>query len=99
MADTSAAYYNYLHLQTQEMSDEERARVSERMAAAFEKLSPEVREQAEKEGERRRAREEVSPKVGDGAPDFELATLDGSQRVRLSSLRGQPVGLIFGSYT
>jgi cytochrome oxidase Cu insertion factor (SCO1/SenC/PrrC family) len=36
---------------------------------------------------------------GDPAPDFELATVDGKSRVRLSSLRGTPVVLYFGSYT
>jgi hypothetical protein len=38
--------------------------------------------------------------VGDVAPDFELPTLDGAARVRLSSFRGtRPVVLVFGSYT
>lgn len=37
---------------------------------------------------------------GDLAPDFDLAMHHGSQRVRLSELRGvRPVLLIFGSYT
>lgn len=36
---------------------------------------------------------------GDLAPDFELGTLDGQSKVRLSSLRGRPVVLLFGSYT
>jgi thiol-disulfide isomerase/thioredoxin len=36
---------------------------------------------------------------GDLAPDFDLATVDGQSRVRLSSLRGKPVVLFFGSYT
>lgn len=41
-----------------------------------------------------------SLKAGDPAPDFDLATPDGSGRVRLSSFRGQrPVALVFGSYT
>jgi hypothetical protein len=36
----------------------------------------------------------------DAAPDFDLATLDKSARVRLSAFQGrQPVVLIFGSYT
>ena len=40
------------------------------------------------------------PSVGDRAPDFELDVLGGAgARVRLADLRGQPVGLIFGSYT
>jgi cytochrome oxidase Cu insertion factor (SCO1/SenC/PrrC family) len=36
---------------------------------------------------------------GDPAPDFTLPTQDGSSRVTLSSLRGRPVVLVFGSYT
>jgi cytochrome oxidase Cu insertion factor (SCO1/SenC/PrrC family) len=36
---------------------------------------------------------------GDPAPDFTLSTQDGSSRVALSSLRGRPVVLVFGSYT
>lgn len=40
------------------------------------------------------------PGEGSPAPDFDLAILDGDgARVRLSDLRGRPVGLIFGSYT
>ncbi|HYG99923.1 MAG TPA: redoxin domain-containing protein [Terriglobales bacterium] len=38
-------------------------------------------------------------RVGDEAPDFNLATVDKSARVRLSDLRGKPVVLVFGSYT
>ena len=37
--------------------------------------------------------------VGDPAPPFDLATFDKQSRVRLESLRGQPVVLVFGSYT
>ena len=38
--------------------------------------------------------------VGDTAPDFTLGTYDHSQRVTLSTYRGQrPVVLVFGSYT
>ncbi len=45
-------------------------------------------------------REAHAPKVGDGAPDFQLPVLDGKgAKVRLSELRGKPVALIFGSYT
>ena len=39
-----------------------------------------------------------SPALGQQAPDFELAALDG-QQLRLNSLRGRPVVLEFGSYT
>ena len=45
-------------------------------------------------------REELAPAVGDLAPDFDLPVLHGDgQRVCLAKLRGQPVALIFGSYT
>lgn len=40
-----------------------------------------------------------APKVGDLAPDFELPAARGDGRVHLSSLRGRPVVLIFGSFT
>jgi hypothetical protein len=38
-------------------------------------------------------------KPGDAAPDFRLPTLDHQSEVELSSLRGKPVVLVFGSYT
>jgi len=45
-------------------------------------------------------RREVSLKVGDPAPDFELKRLKGEGTVKLSSFQGKsPVVLIFGSYT
>lgn len=37
--------------------------------------------------------------VGDAAPDFTLPRTDRKSEVRLSSLRGKPVVLVFGSYT
>ena len=38
--------------------------------------------------------------VGDAAPDFSLLKLDKTERVQLSTLnQGQPVVLVFGSYT
>ena len=45
-----------------------------------------------------------APEIGAWAPDFDLKILssEGEQTgetFRLSSARGQPVGLIFGSYT
>jgi hypothetical protein len=41
-----------------------------------------------------------SLKVGDAAPDFSLLKLDKTERVQLSALnQGQPVVLVFGSYT
>jgi len=50
------------------------------------------------------ARQTRVPQPGSDAPDFELDVLTRErqrtgERVRLSSLRGKPVGLIFGSYT
>ena len=38
-------------------------------------------------------------KAGDMAPDFALEDVAGKQSVRLSSLRGKPVVLVFGSCT
>ena len=38
-------------------------------------------------------------RVGDPAPEFDLATWDKTSRVRLSAQRGKPVVLVFGSYT
>lgn len=38
-------------------------------------------------------------RVGDSAPDFTLPRSDKSGDVTLSSLRGTPVVLVFGSYT
>lgn len=51
-----------------------------------------------------RARQARVPQTGTKAPDFELDVLSrergrSREKVRLSSLRGKPVGLVFGSYT
>ncbi len=51
-----------------------------------------------------KARQADVPELGGEAPDFELDILDRDrgrtgERLRLSSLRGKPVGLFFGSYT
>lgn len=51
-----------------------------------------------------KARQAHALKAGDAAPDFELERLDRSRKrtgdyVKLSSLRGRPVALAFGSYT
>ena len=40
-----------------------------------------------------------SVQPGDMAPDFRLPTQDHQSEVELSSLRGKPVVLVFGSYT
>jgi len=51
-----------------------------------------------------KAREADVPKVGSMAPDFVADVLDRQRKrtgetVRLSDLRGQPVGIVFGSFT
>lgn len=51
-----------------------------------------------------KAREAIVPRLGVEAPDFVADVLDRERKrtgeqVRLSDLRGQPVGLVFGSYT
>ena len=51
-----------------------------------------------------KAREAIVPKVGSEAPDFVADVLGRNRKrtgeqVRLSDLRGAPVGIIFGSYT
>ncbi len=51
-----------------------------------------------------KAREALVPKVGSEAPDFVADVLDRDRKrtgeqVRLSDLRGMPVGIVFGSYT
>lgn len=52
----------------------------------------------------RASRDREAPKVGERAPDFELECLTADGRrsgelFRLSSARGSPVALVFGSYT
>ena len=51
-----------------------------------------------------KAREAIVPKVGSMAPDFVADVLGRDRKrtgeqVRLSALRGKPVGIVFGSYT
>ena len=38
-------------------------------------------------------------KVGDPAPEFELADADGKNKVKLADLKGKPIVLVFGSCT
>jgi len=46
------------------------------------------------------AREDKGPKVGDVAPSFKLASLDGKEEFELKTFKGaRPVVLLFGSYT
>ena len=49
-------------------------------------------------------KDEGSPQIGDEAPDFELEILSPEgkrtgETLRLSSLRGKPRGIYFGSFT
>lgn len=52
----------------------------------------------------RALRDQSAPKVGELAPDFEIERLTAAGKktgatLRLSSIRGSPVALVFGSYT
>jgi len=52
----------------------------------------------------KKARQINAPEVGQPAPDFEIEHLDAHGRptgkpLRLSSVHGKPVALVFGSYT
>jgi hypothetical protein len=52
----------------------------------------------------RAMRDQAAPKVGQPAPDFEIDRLTpagkkSGETFRLSSTRGKPVALVFGSYT
>ncbi|MBI3042284.1 MAG: hypothetical protein HYY78_05610 [Betaproteobacteria bacterium] len=52
----------------------------------------------------RAARDHAAPQVGQSAPDFEIDRLTpagkrSGEKFRLSSTRGKPVALVFGSYT
>jgi hypothetical protein len=54
--------------------------------------------------EEEKAREAIVPQPGAEAPDFVAEVLDRDRKrtgetVRLSDLRGKPVGIVFGSYT
>jgi hypothetical protein len=62
----------------------------------LERYEAEVRERAE--------RDRTAPKAGEIAPDFEIERLTPAgkrtgEMFRLSSMRGSPVALVFGSYT
>ncbi|MDP6692188.1 MAG: hypothetical protein QF384_22050 [Alphaproteobacteria bacterium] len=67
-------------------------------------ISDITKEQFEAHMTAQQAREAGVPRVGEMAPDFTADILDRSrmrtgEMVRLSDLRGKPVGLVFGSYT
>ncbi len=63
-----------------------------------------TREEFSKIREFMKAREAMTPAVGDEAPDFEIEKLSAAgqrtgEMFHLADTRGKPVGLIFGSYT
>ena len=71
--------------------------------AAFEQMNL-TREQFVAIHEEMEARDEKTPPVGSVAPDFEIERLSPEgertgETFRLSSVRGRPVALVFGSYT
>jgi hypothetical protein len=97
MSKTSNLSLDQRAMQGAAMTPEERKRmwlsISDITEAQFDAL------RAEQE-----ARQVRVPQPGADAPDFELDVVTRDrrrtgERVRLSALRGQPVGLIFGSYT
>jgi hypothetical protein len=87
---------NQLYEKVALMDDAERERFAEEIARSLARYQHAMSEEARAAREARQAR---APKVGQLAPDFDLATLEGDRRVSLQELRGRPVGLIFGSYT
>ena len=67
-------------------------------------LTGETREQYEAMVRERALRDRTAPKAGEVAPDFEIERLTAAgtrtgAMFRLSSTRGSPVALVFGSYT
>ena len=67
-------------------------------------ISDITEEQFEAHMAEQKARETDVPRVGNAAPDFVADVLGQNRRrtgeqVKLSDLRGSPVGLVFGSFT
>ena len=72
--------------------------------AVWLKISDITEEEFEAHMARERAREAMVPAVGTDAPDFVADVLGpnrqrSGEQVRLSDLRGKPVGIAFGSFT
>jgi hypothetical protein len=97
MTETSNLSLEQRAMQGAAMTPEERKKmwlsISDISEAQFDALQAE-----------QKARQVRVPQPGTIAPDFELdvVTRDRRQtgeRIRLSAMRGQPVGLVFGSYT
>ncbi len=89
------------------MSDELPERVARRIATISDEeleFRGRTREGMRQSWLARIERDKDSPRIGDEAPEFELERLSPAgmrtgDRLRLSALRGRPVGLIFGSFT
>ncbi len=61
---------------------------------------PEMTPERRKRMREMMSKDDGAPKVGDEAPTFELASLDGKSKMDLANYRGKkPVMLFFGSYT
>ncbi len=89
------------------MSDELPERIARRIATISDEelaFRDRTREGMRKVWLERFERDKDSPQIGAEAPEFELERLSPAgmrtgDRLRLSALRGRPVGLIFGSFT
>ncbi len=89
------------------MSDEQPERIARRIATISDEeleFRGRTREGMRQSWLARIERDKNSPRIGDEAPEFELELLSPAgmrtgDRLRLSQLRGRPVGLIFGSFT
>jgi hypothetical protein len=97
MTETSNLSLEQRAMQGAQMTPEERRRmwlsISDITAEQFDALQAE-----------QRARQARVPQPGTIAPDFDLEVITRNrkptgEKVRLSALQGQPVGLVFGSYT
>jgi hypothetical protein len=97
MSETSNLSFEQRAMQGAAMTPEERKEmwlaISDITEVQFDALQAE-----------QKARQVRVPQPGAAAPDVELDLLTRDrqptgERVRLSALRGQPVGLVFGSYT
>jgi hypothetical protein len=89
------------------MSDELPERIAKRIATISDEeleFRGRTREGMRQNWRQRIERDKGSPRIGEEAPEFELERLSPAgmrtgETVKLTSLRGRPVGLIFGSFT
>ena len=97
MSDSTGLNLEQRAMQGAKMTPEERKKL-------WLSISDITEEQFDAHQAEQKARQAKVPQPGLPAPDFELDVLTRERRrtgekVRLSSLRGKPVGLIFGSFT